>query len=155
MAKSPVPDFTSWKLIERKSFFYAPNRPDFLKKSPDEGDGENPFWCGYETTYEDPSGSADGIAIEIFGYGQVLKIWGLKTEEYYNGYAILRGKDWEFFSGKDYVGVLTTVFRNKDKKPISVFACAVRILDRRRADAEVIRVVIPRDLTGLPPTDNK
>ncbi len=148
--KNPVPDFSTWKLIEKNSFFFVPDQPKFANKKPDEGDGENPFWCGHTAQYVDPSGYADGIEIDVFGYGPVLKIWGLKAEENYNGYAILRGKEWEFFPGKDYVGVLTTIFRNSNGKPISVFACAVRIIVRD-SEHEMIRVTIPRDLLGLPP----
>lgn len=148
--KSPVPDFTTWKLLERKSFFFVDGQPDFVKKYVDEGDGEKPFWCGHVAQYDDPSGTADGIEIEFFNYGPVLKIWGLKTEDYYNGYAILRGADWEFFPGKDFVGIVTTIFRNNNGKPASVFACLARI-EERSTGREIVKITVPRDLLSLPP----
>ncbi len=148
--KSPVPDFSTWKLIRRQSIFLTPGKTVFDERELAEDDGAQPFWCGYFCKYSDPTGNAVGREYDLFGHGLVFKCWGLTQEEYYSGYAVLRGKDWEYFPRKTHiVGIVASMLYHK-QKPISVPLCKVRVL-LRDTEREILSITVQRDLLALPP----
>ena len=94
-----APEFRNWKLAFVESIFLDITRLEIYYARATLEDEQEIYWLGYRTRYANPDNLDKGVALNLFGQGEILKSWG-DTE--WSKRAVLAPNGWQRFDARDY-----------------------------------------------------
>ena len=95
-----IPDFRKWKLAIVESIFLDIVRANIYYVKADLEDEQEIYWVGYRTRYANPDNLDRGVAVNFFGKGEVLKVWGGRELD---KIAVLTPDGWKVFDTNQYI----------------------------------------------------
>lgn len=140
--KRTPPDFLLLPLVKRESIFYTVGMSDFLRLPASPAHEGFVNWLGFITVYEDDKGVLAGQEFVFFGRHKTLQFWGLKGEERYAFFAVLKDGRWLPFERKRYEPAINAIAPDVD--PALMLGARILVKDLGNQKAVILENTVWR-----------